>query len=139
MPFQVHVFDVSTQVRLLDESDAPTTSEANILYTFSGHTDEGFALDWSGIVPGRLLTGDCASRVHLWEPTPGGSWTVGKQQYVGHASSVEDLQWSPNEAGVFGKVAAVSEPRVKGWRAHFFSNSLLLQRSHYSHLGCSAS
>ncbi len=30
------------------------------------------------------------------------SWAVGSQLYAGHGgASVEDLQWSPNEAGVF--------------------------------------
>ena len=37
---------------------------------------EGFALDWSPAVAGRLASGDCRSRIHVWDPTPAGKWTV---------------------------------------------------------------
>lgn len=39
---------------------------------FTGHQTEGFALDWSRVVPGRLVSGDCAGKIHLWEPQEGG-------------------------------------------------------------------
>ena len=63
------------------------------------HRDEGFALDWSRVVPGRLAAGDCAKGIHVWEPAPGGGWAV-SAPYKGHSASVEDLQWSPTEATV---------------------------------------
>jgi ribosome assembly protein RRB1 len=37
---------------------------------------EGYALDWSPVVAARLASGDCRSRIHVWEPTPGGKWAV---------------------------------------------------------------
>jgi ribosome assembly protein RRB1 len=44
--------------------------------------------------------------MHLWEPSEGGRWAVGQQAYSGHGgASVEDVQWSPNEAGVFASCA----------------------------------
>ena len=67
-----------------------------------GHTTEGYALDWSPVVRGRLLSGDCSGALHLWEPSEGGRWTVSETAMRGHGdASVEDVQWSPTEAGVF--------------------------------------
>ncbi len=69
---------------------------------------EGFALDWSEMVPGRLVTGDCSGHIHLWQPLQDGGWSVGQQPYSAHTGSVEDLQWSPNEASVSPQLVAVS-------------------------------
>ena len=86
---------------------------------FTGHTQEGFALDWSSVVEGKyvhlvpfaarylltrawmcsLLSGDNAGRIHYW--TSGAAeWSIDQTPFVGHTSSVEDLQWSPSEATV---------------------------------------
>ena len=48
----------------------------------------------------RLLTGDCNKNIHLWNPSDDGSWHVDQRPYASHTESVEDLQWSPNEATV---------------------------------------
>ena len=67
---------------------------------FSGHGTEGYALDWSPITPGVLATGDCRKNIHIWKPAEGAQWAVDQRPLVGHTSSVEDLQWSPNEPNV---------------------------------------
>lgn len=46
------------------------------LQIFTGHSTEGFALDWSRVVPGRLVSGDCAGKIHLWEPQEGGRHAI---------------------------------------------------------------
>ncbi|XP_071657196.1 glutamate-rich WD repeat-containing protein 1 [Patagioenas fasciata] len=70
------------------------------LCTFRGHMTEGFALDWSPTVPGRLLSGDVKGRVHLWEPR-GGGWAVGQRPLAALGAAVEELQWAPRESPVF--------------------------------------
>jgi len=52
------------------------------------------------LLSGRLVTGDCSKNIHIWNPQEGGAWHVDQRPYSGHTSSVEDLQWSPNEANV---------------------------------------
>ena len=75
-------------------------------YTFKGHATEGYAMDWSRVTAGRLLTGDCSGGMRLWDVDAGRevgakpSWDVSKTSYSGHTDSVEDVQWSPNEANV---------------------------------------
>lgn len=80
-------------------------------FTFRGHKEEGFALDWSSVKAGRLATGDCAGSIHIWAPS-GASWQVDGAAYKGHTSSVEDLQWSPTEETVFASCSADKTVRI---------------------------
>ncbi|KAJ4752640.1 hypothetical protein LUZ62_087045 [Rhynchospora pubera] len=111
----VQVWDFSSHLNSLAESDAPNNRDGTVIkqtpiMKFGGHKDEGYAIDWSPVVPGRLISGDCNKCIHLWEPT-GDSWKVDSTPFTGHDASVEDLQWSPTEANIFasssvdGKIA----------------------------------
>lgn len=102
----VQVWDMSSHLNALAESEtggkdgtSPVLNQAPLV-NFSGHKDEGYAIDWSPATAGRLLSGDCKSMIHLWEPASG-SWAVDPIPFAGHTASVEDLQWSPAEENVF--------------------------------------
>ncbi|KAH7307800.1 hypothetical protein KP509_22G078400 [Ceratopteris richardii] len=103
----VQVWDMGVHLQALSTADPSVNNGLNSvhrqapLHIFTGHKDEGFALDWSAVVPGRLVSGDCKCAIHLWEPTADGKWSVESKPFLGHKSSVEDLQWSPTEQGVF--------------------------------------
>ncbi|EEF34640.1 protein HEAT STRESS TOLERANT DWD 1 isoform X2 [Ricinus communis] len=101
----VQIWDFSSHLNALSESEAdrqggPSAVNQAPLVKFGGHKDEGYAIDWSPRVTGRLVSGDCKNCIHLWEPS-GATWNVGSVPFVGHAASVEDLQWSPTEDAVF--------------------------------------
>jgi hypothetical protein len=56
------VWDFSSHLNSLVESDAPTNRDGTIhkqtpILKFGGHKDEGYAIDWSPVVPGRLVSG----------------------------------------------------------------------------------
>ncbi|KAJ5674515.1 Ribosome assembly protein rrb1 [Penicillium maclennaniae] len=74
----------------------------------------GYALDWSPLQPlGKLLTGDNDGLIYATTRTEGGGWVTDNRPFTGHQSSVEELQWSPNEKNVFA--SASSDGSVKVW------------------------
>eukprot|EP00808_Paulinella_micropora_P008424 g41545.t1 len=112
----VYMWDTSSLLKSLDDAKAgPLLSKP--LQTFTGHTQEGYALDWSPVTPGRFVSGDCAALIYLWEPTPAGDWAVQPEPYRSHTGSVEDLQWSPVERTVFASCSADRTVRIWDTRA----------------------
>jgi len=87
--------------------------EGQPLQTFTGHTTEGFALDWNSLEAGVLASGDCAGGIHLWRPGTGGSWAIQSKAYTSHTASVEDIRWSPTEANVMATAAC--DKTIKIW------------------------
>ncbi|KAI3941887.1 hypothetical protein MKW98_009097 [Papaver atlanticum] len=103
----VQIWDFSSQLNSLAGSETDVSTGGSNLETqaplmkFGGHKAEGYAIDWSPLVPGRLVSGDCDSHIHLWEPSSSATWNVDSTPFDGHDLSVEDLQWSPSERDVF--------------------------------------
>jgi ribosome assembly protein RRB1 len=93
------------------------TNASKPLCTIRAHKkNEGYALDWSPLIPsGKLLTGDTTGSIFATTRTEGGGFVTDTNAYTGHASSVEELQWSPNERNVFA--SASSDGTVKVWDA----------------------
>ncbi|KAK5077928.1 Ribosome assembly protein rrb1 [Lithohypha guttulata] len=86
------------------------------LATLKMHRTEGYALDWapaSSFPVGRLLSGDCAGQIFSSQGTEAGTFVADLRPYVGHAGSVEEIQWSPSEKNVFA--SASSDGSVKVW------------------------
>lgn len=125
---QVEIFDLRTQLEAVHSSAAMSAfikqqREATPLFSFSGHMSEGFAIDWSPKVPGRLVSGDCKKNIHVWEPQEGGTWKVDQRPFSSHSKSVEDLQWSTTEATVFASCSVDQSIRI--WDIRAPPNSML--------------
>jgi ribosome assembly protein RRB1 len=97
-------------------------SDLRPAFTFKGHLDEGFSMDWSLTCPGRLLSGDCRKNIHLWEPLEA-SWNVDRTAFKGHEGSVEDLQWSPTERDVFASCS--SDKSIRIWDSRTKAGNIL--------------
>lgn len=57
------VWDISSHINALAESESDLSHGASAvssqapLFKFGGHKDEGYAIDWSPRVPGKLVSG----------------------------------------------------------------------------------
>ncbi|WJX53032.1 hemolysin III domain membrane protein [Trifolium repens] len=100
----VQIWDMSSHLTSLAETEIEGVQGVDAvqvpLQKFK-HKDEGYAIDWNPLVPGRLVSGDCNNKIYLWEPTSAATWNVDTTPFTGHTASVEDLQWSPTEPHVF--------------------------------------
>ena len=61
--FHGQIWDVSTHLNALAESESELGQGASSVFNQAplmkfGHKDEGYALDWSPLVAGRLLSGN---------------------------------------------------------------------------------
>ncbi|KAF7281029.1 WD repeat-containing protein 1 l(2)09851 [Rhynchophorus ferrugineus] len=122
---RVNLWNLTPQLQVVDSDQLLSTynkeNKANSitpLYTFSGHSKEGFALDWCQTIPGVLATGDCKKDIHIWTPTDGATWKVDHRPLIGHQDSVEDLQWSPNERNVLASCSVDKSIRIWDTRAN---------------------
>ncbi|RHY51965.1 hypothetical protein DYB34_004862 [Aphanomyces astaci] len=125
---RVHIYDIAKQLQSLDgKNPAGLNAQAPPVFTFTGHADEGFAMDWSPVTAGSLLTGDCSKYIYHWVNN-GASWVVDKVPFTGHTASVEDLQWSPTEATVFASCSADKTVRI--WDVRTKARSMLSVEAH---------
>ena len=112
---EVLIHDITPHMAFFDHPGTVLTpQQSQPLATLRMHRTEGYAVDWSPLIAeGRLLTGDNDGKIFLTSGTDGGKFTADARPFVGHAGSVEDLQWSPNEHSVFA--SASSDGTVKVW------------------------
>nr|XP_026692017.1 glutamate-rich WD repeat-containing protein 1 [Ciona intestinalis] len=133
----VHIWDLT---RLIGAVSEPSSAAGFIAeqkkhpilpaFTFAGHMDEGFALDWSPSGNGQLLTGDCKSNIHLWKPQEDGTWHVDQRPFAAHSASVEEVQWSPNEKSVFASCSVDKTIRIWDTRASPLKACMLTTKAH---------
>ena len=112
---EVLIHDITPHLSAFDVPGTIITPQQNKpLSTLRMHKSEGYAADWSTLVPqGKLLTGDNHGNIFITTGAEGNRWATDSRPYTGHQSSVEDLQWSPNERNVFA--SASSDGTVKVW------------------------
>lgn len=106
-----HIFDITASYKSLQSKSPRLTPSTKPLFTFKGHRQEGYAIDWSSAILGRLATGDCNGSIHIWNATES-SYNVSQKPHQGHTSSVEDIQWSPAEGTVFASASADKTVRI---------------------------
>ncbi len=113
---------------------APATvlpSSVKPFFSFTEHRCEGYALDWSRVTTGRMLSGACNGSIYLWEPSSreASGFSVNPDRFRGHRGSVEDLQWSPNEANVFASCGV--DKSVRFWDTRNYRKpALSIGRAH---------
>ncbi|EPZ32121.1 Optic atrophy 3-like domain-containing protein [Rozella allomycis CSF55] len=109
---KVRLFNIAEAMESLEN---PTKDNMNKTPSnfgvIKGHKGEGFALDWSVRVPGRLLSGDVNGVICMTNVSP--DQVANPDQFKGHGGSIEDLQWSPKENDVFASCS--TDGTIKLW------------------------
>ncbi|XP_017128764.1 glutamate-rich WD repeat-containing protein 1 [Drosophila elegans] len=118
---RVNIWNLSQPLQAVEDSKLlkqyEQQNEARPVFSFGGHQQEGFAVDWSPSAEGVLATGDCRRDIHVWSPLEDGTWKVDQRPLAGHSHSVEDLQWSPNERSVLASCSVDKTIRIWDCRA----------------------
>jgi len=110
----VSLWSIDQQLKWLDSKTAmQMPKSAGSLFKLPGHKTEGFAMDWSSSKSGRLVTGDCSSKIFLTDMREDGTFQQDPTAFNGHKDSVEDLQWSPTEETVFASCSV--DKTIKIW------------------------
>lgn len=129
----VHFWDMNKASRAVNSDrlvNAFGAGRETPLFTFRGHTTDGFAMDWSRQQPGYFVSGDCHKFIHVYRPHESGKWAVDSSPLVGHSQSVEDLQWSPTEPNIFASCSVDRSLRI--WDVRSNSSMLSVPNAHKS-------
>ncbi|KAF2258522.1 glutamate-rich WD repeat-containing protein-like protein 1 [Lojkania enalia] len=114
----VLIHDITPHLVAFDTPGTTITPTQNKpVSTIRAHKSiEGYALDWSSLIPeGKLITGDVSGKIFATTRTQGGGFVTDTTPYTGHQGTVEELQWSPTEKHVFA--SASNDGAVKIWDA----------------------
>ncbi|RVE54099.1 hypothetical protein evm_001222 [Chilo suppressalis] len=121
---RVDIWNITQQLQAVDDPLVlerynldTVTNPVKPLFSFNGHQQEGFGIDWCPTELGVLATGDCKKDIHIWKPNQAGTWDVDQRPLVGHTSSIEDIQWSPNERNVLTTCSVDKTIRIWDTRA----------------------
>ena len=130
---QVLIHDVTPHLASFDNPGSTITPQQNKpISTIRAHKSEGYALDWSPTVPGgKLLTGDNDGLIYMTTRTDGGGWVTDNRPFVGHESSVEEIQWSPSEQSVFSSASSDGTVRIWDTRSKSRKPALSMKISDY--------
>ena len=111
----VLIHDITSQLAAFDNPGTTITpQQSKPISTLRMHRTEGYALDWSPLIPqGKLLTGDNDGKIFVTTCGDGAKFSSDGKPFTGHESSVEDIKWSPTELNVFA--SASSDGTVKVW------------------------
>ncbi|GAB0132382.1 hypothetical protein EsDP_00000820 [Epichloe bromicola] len=129
----VFIHDVTPHLASFDNPGSTIIAQQNKpISTIRAHKAEGYAVDWSPTVPGgKLLTGDNDGLIYVTSRTDGGGWVTDNRPFQGHASSVEEIQWSPSEQSVFASASSDGTIRVWDVRSKSRKPAITVQVSNY--------
>jgi ribosome assembly protein RRB1 len=104
---------------------------------------EGFAIEWSPILPGVLAAGGQDKKIELYYPKDetcsdwASSNTIGYSEILkGHTKSVEDIIWSPIQQYVLSSCSV--DRSIRFWDLRTTNNNppIVIEKAHESDVNC---
>ncbi|KAF0991282.1 hypothetical protein HZS_7923 [Henneguya salminicola] len=120
----VYIWDPCPYLERLKQTKRKEQISPNMetpLAIFNAHKCEGFALNWSKNIMGRLASGDKEGAIYVYSVEN----TDTPLKFKANDASVEDLQWSPTEDSILASCACDGFIRI--WDIRISSNQSLMQ------------
>ncbi|OLY85715.1 Ribosome assembly protein rrb1 [Smittium mucronatum] len=109
----VFIWNLKDQLKSLEVPGFKATTKKPV-YTVQSHQCEGYAIDWQQ------------------DQRTDGGFTTEKTPFQGHKSSVEDLQWSPEEQSVFASCSSDKSIRIWDIRQKQRQSAISVPNAHNS-------
>ncbi|KAJ1605029.1 WD repeat protein, partial [Cryptosporidium canis] len=121
--------------KLLKPSDLAKKSKVKPKFTYDGHLDEGFSMDWNPHQTAQFASGDRKGNICFWKPVQGGTWSV-SPVHENFQSSVETIQWKrgDNNGNIFAAGLVNSNICIVDIRSD--SDQLNIEHSHNGDVNC---
>ena len=132
---KVNIYNVRPLIEALDVPgyNLNKQSAQSPCFTITSHDTEGYAMDWSAPTSSSLslITGDNNANIYL-TTTGNAGFRTHATPFRSHESSVEDLQWSPNEITVFASCSCDQSIRIWDIRSKPHQSVTSLSAAHDS-------
>jgi histone-binding protein RBBP4 len=134
---EVYVFDLSKQTSFPEDG---STFSPNIVCL--GHSKEGYAIAWSHLKDGYLLSGSEDTNLCLWDINAGANSgeKTGRQvkalsTFKGHTAVVEDVDWHAKDSNLIGSVS--DDKSIRLWDIRDPSKAMnVVENAHESDINC---
>ncbi|KAK6589799.1 WD repeat [Cryptosporidium xiaoi] len=104
-------------------------------FTYDGHLDEGFSMDWNPNKVAYFVSGDRKGNICYWQPIQGGKWNV--VTIRDHfQSSVEALKWKNDKDGCDIFAAGLVNSNICIIDVRSNSDILTITNSHKGDVNC---
>lgn len=137
---RVQIYNVSKALTSLQETKLEPSARGSFIQEYKDfsmisqfkHEAEGFALDWSELEMGSLLSGSCNGLVRLYVPE---NEECARFKQIGkpwshHDGSVEDIQWCPNDVNGFASCSTDGTVQICDKRQPDRSTAAICIRAH---------
>lgn len=132
---KVYVYDTSAHLKQLNSrgfSSIPTvkaspgvTNEKLMpFFTFKGHSEEGYALDFSPVKREIFASGSCDKSIFVHTIKSDGTVSSSGNPFKSHTDSVEDIAFSPTESTVFATASVDKTIKIFDTRNPSYSHML---------------
>ncbi|TRY52083.1 Histone-binding protein RBBP4 N-terminal domain/WD40 repeat [Cryptosporidium tyzzeri] len=142
---KVCMWDITESINNLntDHLNSKTLKPSNLAkkstikpkFSYDGHLDEGFSMDWNPNQIAQFASGDRKGNICFWQPIQGGSWSV-NPVHGNFQSSVEAIQWKrdSNSSSIFAAGLVNSNICIVDIRSE--SDQLTIENSHNGDVNC---
>ena len=144
--FMVATRGPEKEVYIFDLSKHPSNPEPGSTFSpqmvLLGHQKEGYALSWSKLKEGYLLSGSEDQTVCLWDINSGADSgeKTGRQikalhTFTGHTAVVEDVDWHAKDANLIGSVS--DDKSIRLWDIRDPAKATqVVENAHESDINC---